>query len=79
MLFAQISSSSEVIGNFMGTELGLSRQSASAIPTMLRGVLTCVEEMFEMLGLTAFVYALLAYISYYVEDVSVRVRIDKSV
>jgi hypothetical protein len=34
--------------------------------------------MFEMLGLTAFVYALLAYIGSYVEDISVRVRIDKS-
>jgi hypothetical protein len=78
MLFAQISSSSEVIGNFFGMELGLSRHSASAIPTILRGVLTCVEEMFEMLGLTAFIYALLAYISSYVEDISVRVRIDKS-
>jgi hypothetical protein len=42
------------------------------------GLQTCVEEMFEMLGLTAFVYALLAYISSYVEDISVRVRIDKS-
>jgi hypothetical protein len=34
--------------------------------------------MFEMLGLTAFVYALLAYIRSYVEDISIRVRIDKS-
>ena len=78
MLFAQISSSSEDIANFFGMELGLSRHSASAIPTVLRGVLTCVEEMFEMLGLTAFVYALLAYIRSYVEDINVRVRIDKS-
>jgi hypothetical protein len=34
--------------------------------------------MFEMLGLTAFVYALLAYIRSYVEDINVQVRIDKS-
>ena len=78
MLFAQIESSSEGIGNFIGMELELSQHSASAIPTILKGSLTCVEEMFEMLGLAAFVYALLAYISSYVEDISVRVRIDKS-
>jgi ABC-type transport system involved in cytochrome c biogenesis permease subunit len=68
MLSAQVSSSSEGIANFFG----------SAIPKIMIGLQTCVEEMFEMLGLTAFVYALLAYISSYVEDISVRVRIDKS-
>jgi hypothetical protein len=78
MLFAQIRSSSEVIANFFGMELGLSQHSASAIPTILKGSLTCVEEMFEMLGLTAFIYALLAYIRFYIEDIHARVRIDKS-
>jgi hypothetical protein len=39
---------------------------------------TSIEEMFEMLGLAAFVYALLAYIHSYVEDINARVRIDKS-
>ena len=68
MLSAQVSSSSEGIANFFG----------SAIPKIMIGLQTCVEEMFEMLGLTAFVYALLAYIRSYVEDISVRVRIDKS-
>jgi hypothetical protein len=42
------------------------------------GLQTCVEEMFEMLGLTAFIYALLAYIRSYVEDISVRVRMGKT-
>jgi hypothetical protein len=68
MLSAQVSSSSEGIANFFG----------SAIPKIMIGLQTCVEEMFEMLGLTAFVYALLAYIRSYVEDITVRVRIDKS-
>jgi hypothetical protein len=68
MLSAQVSSSSEGIANLFG----------SAIPKIMIGLQTCVEEMFEMLGLTAFVYALLAYISSYAEDISVRVRIDKT-
>src|SRR5215204_3671126 len=68
MLSAQVSSSSEGIANFFG----------SAIPKIMIGLQTCVEEMFEMLGLTAFVYALLAYIRSYIEDINVRVRIDKS-
>jgi hypothetical protein len=78
MLSAQVSSSSEGIANFFGMELGLSRQSGSALPKIMIGLQTCFEEMFEMLGLTAFVYALLAYIRSYVEDISVRVRIDKT-
>jgi len=78
MLSAQVSSSSGGIANFFGMELGLSRHSASALPKVMIGLQTCVEEMFEMLGLTAFVYALLAYIRSYVEDINARVRIDKS-
>src|SRR5215212_2862513 len=78
MLSAQISSSSEGIANFFGMELGLSRHSGSALPKIMIGLQTSVEEMFEMLGLTAFVYALLAYIRSYVEDINVRIRIDKS-
>jgi hypothetical protein len=53
-------------------------ESASAIPKILVGLQTSIEEMFEMLGLAAFVYALLAYIHSYVEDINARVRIDKS-
>src|ERR671938_1885834 len=68
MLSAQVSSSSEGIANFFG----------SAVPKIMIGLQTCVEEMFEMLGLTAFIYALLAYIRSYVEDISVRVRMGKS-
>jgi hypothetical protein len=80
MLTAQVVSSSEAISGWVESASGgmIGRGSASAIPTILKGLQTSVEEMFEMLGLTAFVYALLAYISSYVEDVSVRVRIDKS-
>jgi hypothetical protein len=59
-------------------ELGLSRHSGSAIPKIMIGLQTCAEEMCEMLGLTAFVYVLLAYIRSYIEDINVRVRIDKS-
>src|SRR5215216_5658881 len=69
MLTAQVVSSS---GGIVG------RENASAIPTILKGLQTSVEEMFEMLGLTAFIYALLAYIRSYVEEISVRVRIDKT-
>ena len=78
MLSAQVSSSSEGIANFFETELGLSQNSGSAIPKIMIGLQTCVEEMFEMLGLTAFVYALLAYIRSYIEDINARVRLDKS-
>src|SRR5215207_5961489 len=78
MISAQVSSSSEGIANFFGMELGLSRHSGSAIPKIMIGLQTCVEEMFEMLGLTAFVYALLAYIRSYIEDINARVRLDKS-
>jgi hypothetical protein len=80
MLTAQVVSSSEAISGWIESASGgmIGRGSANAIPTILKGLQTSVEEMFEMLGLTAFVYALLAYISSYVEDVSVRVRIDKS-
>ena len=69
MLSAQVSSSSEGIGNFFGM---------SALPQIMIGLQTCAEEMFEMLGLTAFVYALLAYISSYIEDINAIFRIDKS-
>jgi hypothetical protein len=80
MLTSQVLSSSEAISNWIVSSSGgiVDRGSASAIPTILKGLQTSIEEMFEMLGLTAFVYALLAYICSYVEDINVRVRIDKS-
>jgi hypothetical protein len=80
MLTAQVVSSSGAIANWVESSSGgvVGRGSASAIPTILKGLQTSVEEMFEMLGLTTFVYALLAYIRSYVEDISIRVRIDKS-
>jgi hypothetical protein len=80
MLTAQVVSSSGGIANWIESSSGgiVGQERASAIPTILKGLQTSVEEMFEMLGLTAFVYALLAYIRSYVEDISVRVRIDKS-
>jgi hypothetical protein len=80
MLTAQVVSSSDSIANWIASSSGgiVGRESASAIPTILKGLQTSVEEMFEMLGLTAFVYALLAYIGSYVEDISIRVRIDKT-
>src|ERR687898_935604 len=80
MLTAQVMSSSGSIANWVASSSGgmVGQESASAIPKILKGLQTCVEEMFEMLGLTAFVYALLAYIRSYIEDINVRVRIDKS-
>src|SRR5215211_4711933 len=78
MLTAKVSSSSEGIANFFEMELGLSGHIGNAIPKIMIGLQTCFEEMFEMLGLTAFVYALLAYIRSYIEDIHARVRIDKS-
>jgi hypothetical protein len=80
MLTAQVVSSSEGIANwvvsFSGGRVG--QESASAVPTILKGLQTSAEEMFEMLGLTAFVYALLAYIHSCVGDIDVLVHIDKS-
>src|SRR5215204_7391089 len=49
MLSAQVSSSSEGIANFFEMELGLSQHIGSAIPKIMIGLQTCVEEMFEML------------------------------
>ena len=80
IMSAQVVFSSEGIANwvvsFSGGRVG--QESASAVPTILKGLQTSAEEMFEMLGLTAFVYALLAYIHSYVGDIDVLVRIDKS-
>jgi hypothetical protein len=80
MLTAQVVSSSGAIANWIASSSGgiVGRENASAIPTILKGLQTSVEEMFEMLGLTAFIYALLVYIRSYVEEISVRVRIDKT-
>jgi hypothetical protein len=79
MLSAQVLSSSEGIVNWVVSSGSMvDRESASAIPRLIVGLQTSIEEMFEMLGLTVFVYALLAYIRSYVEDINVRVRIDKS-
>jgi hypothetical protein len=80
MLTAQVVSSSGYIASWIASSSGgvVGQENASAIPTILKGLQTSVEEMFEMLGLTAFVYALLAYIRSYVEEISVRVRIDKT-
>jgi hypothetical protein len=80
MLTAQVMSSSGGIADWVVSASGgmVDQGSASSIPTILKGLQTSVEEMFEMLGLTAFIYALLAYIRSYVEDINVRVRIDKS-
>jgi len=81
MLTAEVVSSSSGIANWVVSSSGgmIDRGSANAIPTILKGLQTSVEEMFEMLGLTAFVYALLAYIRSHVEDITVRVCTDKSV
>ncbi len=80
ILTQQVVSSSEGISDWIVSSSGgiVDRGSASAIPTILKGLQTTIEEMFEMLGLTAFIYALLAYVSSYAEDINVRVRIDKS-
>jgi hypothetical protein len=80
MLTAQVVSSSGGIANWVVFSSGgiVNRESASAIPEILKGLQTSIEEMLEMLGLTAFLYALLEYIRSYVEDINVRVRIDKS-
>ena len=81
MLSAQLMSSSGAIGHLAASASGgrIDPKAASAIPKILNGGSTSLQEMFEMLGLTAFVYALLAYISSYVdEDIAVRVSTDKS-
>src|SRR5918999_115993 len=64
MLTAQVVSSSGGIADWVASSSGgvVDRESASAIPQILKGVQTSVEEMFEMLGLVVFVYALLEYV-----------------
>ena len=80
MLSAQVASSAGAIAGWVASASGgsISQASAKAVPTILKGGQTSFEEMFEMLGLTALIYALLAYIRTYVEDITVRVRGDKS-
>jgi hypothetical protein len=80
MLTAQVVSSSGSIADWVVSSSGgvVGWESARAIPQILKGVQTSIEEMFEMLGLTAFIYAMLAYARSYVEEINVRVRIDKS-
>jgi hypothetical protein len=81
MLTAEVVSSSSSIANWVVSASGgmVDQGSANAIPTILKGLQTSVEEMFEMLGLTALVYTLLGYIRSDVEDITVRVLTDKSV
>ena len=81
MLTAEVVSSSGAIANWVATSFGgsIERGTADAIPTILKGGQTSIEEMLEMLGLTAFVWALLAHISSYVdEDITVGVYTGKS-
>jgi hypothetical protein len=80
MLSAQVMSSSGAIAHWAASFSGgrIDPETASAIPKILNGGNTSLQEMFEMFGLTAFVYALLAYIRSYVEGINVRVRTDKS-
>ena len=80
MLTAEVVSASGRIANWVLSSSGgiVDRGTARAVPTILKGLQTSVEEMFEMLGLTAFVYALLGYIRSHVQDITVRVRTDKS-
>jgi hypothetical protein len=80
MLTAEVVSASGRIANWVLSSSGgiVDRGPARAVPMILKGLQTSVEEMFEMLGLTAFVYALLGYIRSHVQDITVRVRTDKS-
>ena len=80
MLSAQVASSSGAIAGWVASASGgsIDQASARAVPTIIKGGQTSLEEMFEMLGLTALVYALLVYIRTYVEDITIRVRGDKS-
>jgi hypothetical protein len=80
MLTAEVMSASGPIADWIVSTSGdmVDRGTANAVPTILKGLQTSGEEMLEMLGLAAFIYALLAYMRSYVEDVTVRVRIDKS-
>jgi len=51
-------------------------ESARGLPKIVVGLLTSLEETFEMLGAAVFVYALLGYIGSCVGDISVRVHKD---
>jgi hypothetical protein len=50
-------------------------ENLSGIPKVVAGLQTSLEEMFEMLGITIFIYALLSYVGSYVKEVTVRVRV----
>jgi hypothetical protein len=80
MLSAQVMSSSGAIGHWVASGSGgrIDPKRASAIPKILNGGSTTLQEMFEMLGLTTFIYALLAYICSHIGDINARVRIHKS-
>ena len=49
--------------------------NVSGYPKMLVILQTVVEELFEMLGIVVFIYALLAYIGSHAKEITVRVRV----
>ncbi|OCR01957.1 hypothetical protein BCD67_05610 [Oscillatoriales cyanobacterium USR001] len=42
---------------------------------LIYGIMTTTEEIFEMMGVLTFIYALLAYIGCYIQDIDVRFKI----
>jgi hypothetical protein len=54
------------------------RENAGAIPQIIAGIITSIEELLEMLGIVVFVYALLSYIRSYMKGLTIRVGVDDS-
>jgi hypothetical protein len=51
--------------------------NVGGLPKITVGILGSLEELFEMLGIVVFIYALLSYMSSHVPGVTLRVRIDR--
>jgi len=63
------------VGGAIGIELvGGYHADLYAQQNMMYAIITTIEELFEMLGIVVFIYALLSYMSSYMKGVSLRVN-----
>lgn len=68
----------EMLGASQISPYGLENwENVTGTPKLVVGILTTFEELFEMLGVFVFIYALLSYIGSYVREITVQVDVDK--
>jgi len=67
----------EVLSARVLSKYGENWENVGGIPKIVVGVQTSIEELLEMLGVVAFIYALLLYASYYMKEIDIRIRADE--